>query len=317
MNVIFADADTLGEVDYTLLKNQCDNLTLLSKNAFLADKNVYLQQADVIISNKVNLNAEDFIIAKKLKLICVAATGYNNIEIAACKSANIAVYNVQGYSTVSVAQHVFAMLLNWANQISRYHAASIDGRWENSPNFSLLDYPIFDLQDKKLGIIGFGATGQATAQLAQAFGMQVLIAERPNRQTIRAGRIAFDTVLQQADIISLHCPLTNDNQKMVNKDFLAQMQPSAILINAARGGLIDEEALALALKENRIQAALLDGLSIEPPPKGHVLLDKSLHNLILTPHTAWSSQQARQRLVNIIAHNIENFKLDKSTNRIV
>lgn len=315
MNIVFLDAESVGDTDLSPLRQhgklQCYSTT--ESKANIADK---LVNADIVISNKVPLDETAMQHAARLKLICVAATGYNNVDITTAKRRSIQVSNVAGYSTNSVAQHVMAMLLNWSIKLSQYQQAIKDRNWQKSELFCLLDYPIFELSGLTFGIIGYGAIGQAAAKLAKAFGMRVIVAERPNSDKLREGRVTFEKFLKEADIISLHCPLTENTNKLVNADFLKQMKKDAILINTARGGLIDETALYKALLENQIQAALLDGLAIEPPSSEHILLNGELDNLVITPHTAWASAEARQTLINEIALNIADFKLGKARNKI-
>lgn len=312
--IVFADADSVGAVDFSSLQQQGQTI-LADKLAFNAQVQDYIGDADVIISNKVKIDQTLLNQANNLKLICVAATGYNNVDLAACQAKQIAVCNVKDYSTMAVAQHTFAMLLTWLNKVPQYHQASTNGSWAQSKHFCLLDYPIADLAGKTFGIIGYGNIGRAVANIAKAFAMNVLIAERPN-SPIRKGRTAFEQVIQQADILSLHSPLAEDNQKMIDKNLLGKMKSSAILINTARGGLIDEEALLHALEQKQIQAALLDGLTIEPPAANHPLLNADLPNLLVTPHVAWASVDSRQKLIDEIALNIQAFFNGESRNRL-
>ncbi|WP_017444473.1 D-2-hydroxyacid dehydrogenase [Gayadomonas joobiniege] len=317
MHISFLDADTLGELDYQLINKTATSIDRYSSDEFRQNPAAALENANVVITNKVVIGEAELALAKQLKLVCVAATGYNNVDLQACQKAGVKVCNVKGYSTDSVAQHVFALLLNWASRISDYNRTSFNGEWVRSRNFSLLNYATFELAGKTLGIIGYGDTGQATANIGRAFGMQVLIAERQGENELRAGRTPFWQVVEQADILSLHCPLTEQNMHMVNRAFLERMQADAILVNVARGGLINEHDLCQALQDNLIQAALLDGLSVEPPPREHPLLQKRLDNLSITPHTAWATLEARQRLLNQIANNISDFLAGNYDNMLV
>ena len=312
--IVFADADSVGAVNFSLLQQQ-GQLQLVDKLNFNAHSQDYLKDADVIISNKVQIEKNLLQQAPNLKLICVAATGYNNIDLSACQQQQVAVCNVTNYSTMAVAQHTFALLLTWLNKTRQYHTASTNGSWSHSKHFCLLDYPIADLAGKKLGIIGYGNIGQAVANIAKAFGMQVLIADRLDTQP-REGRAAFAQVVEQSDILSLHCPLTKENEQFINAHLLQQMKSTAILINTARGGLIDENALLQALEQQQIQAALLDGLTVEPPAANHPLLNANLTNLLITPHVAWASIDSRQKLVDEIALNIQAFFKGELRNRL-
>lgn len=314
MNIVFLDAESVPNSDLTLIQ-QKGSLTCYKTTEANENLGEILKTADIIISNKVKLDAQSLSAAPRLKLICVAATGYNNIDIAAAAKYGITVCNVSGYSTDSVAQHFFAMLLNWNIQLQQYQLASQNGQWLNSHLFCCLDYPIVELKNKTLTLIGYGNIAQAIEKLALAFGMHVIIAERQNKSPCRANRVPFDQAIAQADIVSLHCPLTPETANMVDAHFIEKLKPQAILINTARGGLINENALALALKNKQIQAALLDGLSQEPPTLDNPLLIPQ-PNLMITPHTAWASQEARQTLVNEIALNIEAFKQGKKRNQI-
>ncbi|NTS78784.1 D-2-hydroxyacid dehydrogenase [Catenovulum sp. SM1970] len=313
--IIFLDADTISDADLSAIEQQGELTCYNSDNqdAISADE---FASADVLISNKILLKQSEIARAKALKLICVAATGYNNVDLNVAEQNQVAVTNVAGYSTESVAQHVFALLLNWSIKLTQYQTDVNAGKWQDSPMFCLLDHPTFELTGKTIGIIGYGDIGRATARLAEAFGMKVIIAERANATNIRAGRTSLDDVIEQSDVISLHCPLSAQTDQLVDAAFLAKMKSDAILINTARGGLIDEAALAKALDAGQLQAALLDGLSVEPPPSDHPLLPQR-PNLILTPHTAWASKQARQKLVDEIAANIAAFKAGEKRNRLV
>ncbi len=272
-------------------------------------------RVDVVVSNKVVLDASVLAQAEKLKLICVAATGTNNVDLAAAREKNIVVCNVRAYATASVVQHVFSLLLALTRKLPAYQQAVSAGRWVQSEFFCLLDFPIRELQGLTLGIVGYGELGQAVAKLAEAFGMKVLIARR-NRQDHREGRIDLHKLLPQVDVLSLHCPLTADNKGLIGEKELSLMKPDALLINTARGGLVDEKALLQALQENRLGGAGLDVLAQEPPAADFFLLQQSSPNLIITPHIAWASRQARQRLVDEIANNILAYKRGEARNTV-
>ena len=233
-------------------------------------------------------------------------TGLANIR-SAFAAQGIQVFNVQDYAGTAVPQHVFALLLALSNQLCQYQQAVQRGDWSRSQNFCLLDYPMFELAGKTMVIVGYGSLGQATAELAKAFGMRVLIAERPDVTEVRPGRIAFNNALALADVLSLHCPLTPATQHLLNRERLAQLKAGAVLVNTARGGLIETEALIAALKSGQLLAAALDVLETEPPPAEHPLLQCRLPNLLLTPHIGWASREARTRMVLKIAANIQNF----------
>lgn len=274
-----------------------------------------LADADVVVSNKVLLTDDHLSRAGKLKLVCIAATGTNNIDIEAAARNNIAVCNVHGYATPSVVQHVFALLLALTTRLNEYTSAVKQGDWSKSPFFCLLDYPVRELDGKSIGIVGYGHLGKAVAKVAEAFGMNVLLAKR-NSEDQRPGRVELHDLLPQVDVLSLHCPLTMETRGMVGADELALMKQDAVLINTARGGLVDEDALLDALNTQQIAGAGLDVLGQEPPPPGDPLLMADLPNLIITPHTAWVSRESRQRLLDEIALNIEAFKAGELRNAV-
>ncbi|WP_435626702.1 D-2-hydroxyacid dehydrogenase [Candidatus Ferrigenium straubiae] len=276
-----------------------------------------LKNAEVAISNKVPLMAAELAQLPRLKLIAVAATGTNNVDLDYCRAHGIAVCNVSGYSTHSVAEHVFALLLALRRQIHSYHADIVAGAWQRSEHFALLSHPLHDLNGSTLGIFGYGHIGQAVARIAEAFGMRVLVAERKDATAIRAGRVPFNQMLEESDAVSLHCPLTPETRNLIAEPELRRMKPTAILLNLARGGVVDEAALAQALREKRIGGAGVDVLTNEPPRAGNPLLEAAGANCILTPHVAWASQQSLARLAGEIILNIEAFYRSESRNRIV
>lgn len=265
-----------------------------------------IQHADVVVSNKVVLDRDILREAKRLKLVCVAATGTNNVDLAAARELGIPVCNVRDYGTPSVAQHVFTLVLALATRLFDYRAAVRAGRWAQAEQFCLLDYPIAELAGKTLGIVGYGVLGQAVAKLGEAFGMKVLIAARAAGDT-RPGRVPLTELLPQVDVLSLHCPLTEQTRGLIGATELALMKPTALLINTARGGLVDEVALADALHQGRLGGAGFDVLTQEPPREGNPLLAADIPNLIVTPHIAWASRESRQRLLDQVADNIRAF----------
>jgi glycerate dehydrogenase len=276
-----------------------------------------LEHAEVAISNKVPLMAASLAQLSRLKLIAVAATGTNNVDRDYCREHGISVCNVSGYSTDSVAEHVFALLLALRRQIHTYHADIVAGAWQRSAHFALLSHPLNDLHGSTLGIFGYGHIGQSVARIAEAFGMKVLVSEHKNATAIRAGRVRFEQMLEQADAVTLHCPLTPETRNLIAEAELRRMKPTATLINLARGGVVDEAALAQALRENWIAGAGVDVLTTEPPRAGNPLLDLAGPNCIITPHVAWASQQSLARLAEEIVLNIEAFYAGESRNRMV
>ncbi|MDO8811100.1 MAG: D-2-hydroxyacid dehydrogenase [Gallionella sp.] len=276
-----------------------------------------LEYAEVAVANKVPLMVASLAQLPRLKLIAVAATGTNNVDLDYCREHGIAVCNVSGYSTHSVAEHTFALLLALRRQVHSYHADIVAGAWQRSEHFALLSHPLNDLHGSTLGIFGFGDIGKAVARIAEAFGMKVLVAERKNATTIRAGRVPFDQMLVEADVVTLHCPLTPDTLHLIAGPELRRMKPSSIIINVARGGVVDEAALAQALREGWIAGAGVDVLTSEPPRLGNPLLEMAGSNCIITPHVAWASQQAMARLAEEVVCNIEAFYAGEPRNRIL
>ena len=265
-----------------------------------------MKGAQVVVSNKVVLDGELLRQLPDLKLICVAATGTNNIDLKTASEMGIVVSNVRAYGTDSVAQHVIGVMLAHFTSLFKYTEAVKRGDWSRSDQFCLLEYPVRELRGMTIGIVGYGELGQGVARLAEAFGMQVLIAQRPGGEP-QAGRVALDELLPQVDVLSLHVPLTDDTKHLIDRAALEKMPSHALLVNAARGPVVDNAALADALREGVIGGAALDVVDVEPPPEDYVLLKDDIPNLIITPHTAWAGRQARQNTVNQIQQNIEAF----------
>lgn len=274
-----------------------------------------LSGRDLAITNKCPLDA-DALAASRLKLVCVAATGTNNVDLEAARRLGIRVCNVTAYATPSVAEHTFALILSLTRRLGEHRRAARE-EWPQSPHFCVLDYPVRELAGRTLGIVGHGELGHAVARLGEAFGMRVLISERPGAAEPRPGRTPFPTVLQTADVLSLHCPLTPETRGLIDAAALQRMPRHALLINTARGGIVDEDALLAALQSGRLGGAALDVLASEPPPARHPLLNAELPNLIITPHVAWAAREARQRLVDELQANIEAFQAGDSRNRII
>ncbi len=317
MNGVFLDMATIqrGDLDFARLLSvlpawKFHNTTTVAQMARR------IGQAEVVVCNKAYLGPVTLAAANKLKLICITATGTNNIDLNAAKERGIAVCNVAGYAAASVTQHVFSLILSLVTQLEKYHAAVKNGAWQRATTFSLLDYQIWELAGKCIGIIGYGSLGQAVARVAKAFGMNVLIAARTG-QDARAGRVPLHDLLPRADVVSVHCPLTEQTTGLIGAYELGLMQRHALLINTARGGIVDEAALAEALRTHRIGGAGVDVLTVEPPVNGNALLTADLPNLIVTPHIAWASREARQRLIDEVAKNIVMFFRGETLNRVV
>jgi glycerate dehydrogenase len=303
-----------GDLDTTCLSEVVEHWRFCDDTK-AEDVSTVIADAQIVVVNKVVLNESNLSSAKNLKLICAAATGVNNIDLAAAQKQGIAVCNVQRYATGSVVQHVFALILSLTTRLEQYQNDVFSGRWSRSSFFCLLDYPIRELQGLTLGIVGFGELGQAVANVAKAFGMKVLLAKRDENDD-RQHRVALHDLLPAVDVLSLHCPLTENTKGLIAEAELALMKPDAIIINTARGGLIDEQALLCALQQGRIGGAGLDVLAQEPPPEDHFLLQQKLPNLIITPHTAWASRESRQRLLDEVARNIQAYQQGQRRNSV-
>lgn len=273
-----------------------------------------MHEADVVVLNKARLDAAALAAAQP-KLICLAATGTDNVDMAAARELGVGVANIRDYCTDSVAQHVFALVLALTVRLLDYRRNVRAGGWTHSKTFAVLDFPIRELAGKTLAIVGHGTLGRAVAERGRAFGMRVIVAERKG-QTPRAGRVPFERALAEADVLSLHAPLTADTRSLIDAAALSAMKPDALLINTARGGLVDETALARALARHEIGGAGLDVLSSEPPPADNPLLDPALENCLVTPHIAWAAREARQRAVDEIAANIDAWRAGERRNRV-
>jgi glycerate dehydrogenase len=276
-----------------------------------------LWRASIAITNKAPITRAVLDASPKLRLIAVAATGTNNVDLEACRERGIAVCNIRGYAQHTVPEHVFMLLLALRRNLLAWRATVQQNAWQQADQFCLFDHEMHDLHGSTLGLIGYGNVGAGVERLGQAFGMQVLIAERKGAAEIRPGRVAFDEVLARADQISLHTPLTEDTQGLIGAREFGLMKRSAMLINTARGGVVDEAALVSALKTRRIAGAGFDVLSVEPPSQGNPLLDLNLPNFLLTPHVAWSSREAMQALADQLIDNIEAFVRGEERNRVV
>lgn len=295
----------LGDLDMAPLQALFGELRLhpVSTPADLPER---LRDAEVVISNKVPLNAATLAACPQLKLILVAATGANNIDLQAARTQGITVANCQGYGTASVAQHTLMLLLALAGSLADYQRAIRDGAWQRASQFCLLDFPITELSGKTLGMLGHGELGGAVARLAEAFGMRVLFGALPGRPA-RSDRLPLAELLPQVDALTLHCPLTEQTRNLIGAEQLALMKPGALLINTARGGLVDEQALADALRAGHLGGAAFDVLGEEPPRNGNPLLAGDVPRLLITPHNAWGSREARQRMVAQLAENARAF----------
>jgi len=316
MKLVFLDSSTLdrGDIDLTALERE-GQLTL-HPLTLPRDAAARCAGADIVISNKVPVGAEAIAAAPELKLVVSAATGVNQIDLDACREAGIAVANVAGYSTESVAQHTFALILELATRVGAY-SGRIREDWPASPIFTRLDHPLFELHGRTLGIVGLGTIGRAVARIARAFGMEVIALSREGAIEGEIPRLPADEFFSRADVVSLHCPLTAETESLIDASRLDSMKPGALLVNTGRGPLVDEPALAEALRSGQLGGAGLDVLSVEPPPADHPLLAGDIPNLVITPHTAWSTREARIRLLEGIVADIRSFREGGRLNRIV
>jgi glycerate dehydrogenase len=274
---------------------------------------------DIAIVNKIKVDADAIREAKRLKLIALVATGSDNVDLAAAKERGVAVANIRDYCSVSLSQHVFALVLSLTQQINHFDALVRRGAWQQSRTFALFDYPIRELTGRTLGIVGWGTLGQAVARLGEAFGMRVIVAARLGtpRSEVPADRVHFDDLLEQADVLTLHCPLNATTKHMISAPQLQRMKRDALIVNTARGGLIDSQALADALRAGEIGGAGIDVLPAEPPPDDQPLLAPDIPNLIVTPHVAWAAQEARQRALDQVTENIADFLAGGRLRRLV
>lgn len=275
-----------------------------------------LHDATVAITNKVLLRRESLQQLPKLKMVAIAATGTDNVDIEYCREHGIVVSNIRNYSVHTVPEHVFMLMLALRRNLLAFHADVRRGEWQKAAQFCLFTHPVRDLHATTLGIMGQGAIGKAVEKIALAFGMKVLFAEHKGAAAVRPGYTAFETVLRESDVITLHLPLKEQTRHLIGTAEFELMRPHALLINTARGGLVDESALLDALRSGRIGGAGFDVLAKEPPTAGHPLLDLDLPNFILTPHIAWSGRAAMQTLADQLIDNIEAFVAGTPNNRV-
>jgi glycerate dehydrogenase len=313
---VFLDYDTVsnGDLDLGRLREVAGELILCdSSETKIAER---IKDADVALLNKLELTRELLSGAPRLKLVALAATGTNNVDLTAARERGIAVCNVRAYCTASVVQHVWGLILSLTQHVYEFSRLSKDGSWAKDEAAAVLSHPIRELQGRIFGVVGFGELGRGVARIAEAFGMQVKIANRPGSSP-QSGRVALDQLLATADIVSLHCPLNDATRGLIGARELALMKSDALLINTARGALIDGPALAAALKSGRLGGAGIDVLPQEPPMPGEPLLDGHIPNLIVTPHIAWAAREARQRCIDEMAANVRDFHDGGRRGRVV
>jgi len=305
MRTVFLDTEGLNDLMLDELKDECDSCRMFNSTT-PAETAERIAKAELVILNKVKINRRHLESAPSVKLICVVATGTDIIDLQAASDLGVVVCNCQAYGTDSVAQHVFASMLALATNLLSYHDDVQKGEWQKASQFCLLTHPIIELKDKTLGIVGFGNNGRRVAEIAETFGMKVLLSRRPGKT--EGDRPQLKDMLPEVDFLTLHCPLTPETKNLINSETFALMKPTAFLINAARGGIVDEEALLVSLQTGELAGAAVDVLSVEPPQDSNPLLEAKLPNLIITPHCAWASREARQRIIGQTVENIRAFK---------
>ena len=318
MKAVFLDYATVsaGDLDPQSLQRAMPQLVLhdYSLDADIIER---LQGCAIVLTNKLRITAEVMAATPGLRLIALCATGTNNVDLNAAKARGIAVCNIRDYCTPSVAQHVLGVILALTHRLRDYSRLATDGSWAASPQFTLLSFPIRELRGRSLGIVGWGVLGQAVARICEtALGMKVLVANRLGAAAT-PGRLDLPDLLSQADVLSLHCPLTPATSGMIGAAQLALMKRDALLVNTARGALIDVQALADALRAGSIGGAAIDVLPQEPPIAGSPLFAADLPNLIVTPHTAWAARESRQRSLDEMAANVVDFLAGGSRGRVV
>ncbi len=318
MKAAFLDFATVGsdEIDDSPLRELTDELHVYD-NTPAEEVVSRIDGVDIVYINKIRMTREIIEGAGTLKFIGIVATGVDNVDLEAAREQGVAVCNIRAYCTNSLVEHVFAMLLSLSHSLGLYHDSVRRGDWANAVNFCMLDYPLRELSAMTIGIVGHGILGSNVARVAEAFGMDVRISARPSSDELEPGRTPFADILTECDVISLHCPLTDDTHKLIGWPELEQMKSSAILINTARGGLVDSVALVDALAKGAIAAAGIDVLSQEPPVDGDPLLDYQGDNLIVTPHIAWASVEARQNAIDEVAKNVAAYLAGEERNRVV
>ena len=312
-HIVFLDSDTLvADLRLPKFVHQWESYPA----TVAGDVASRMKDATIAITNKVALRREVLEQLPKLRMIAVAATGTDNVDIASCRELGIVVSNIRNYSVHTVPEHVFMLLLALRRNLLAFHADVRSGEWQKAKQFCLFTHPVMDLHGSTLGIVGHGAIGRAVAQIARAFGMQVLLAEHKGAADVRPGYTAFEKVLEMSDAISLHLPLNEMTRHLLSTEEFQRMKHGAILINTARGGLVDERALYDALVSGRIAGAGFDVLGKEPPTEDCPLLNLDVPNFILTPHVAWSGRSAMQTLADQLIDNIEAFVAGKPVNRV-
>jgi glycerate dehydrogenase len=305
MNIVFLDRATIDINDISFSSVESSGKFVSYPDSSPEEIITRSLNADIIIANKSKITKTVLDSCRNLKLVCVIATGYNNVDTGYAREKGVTVCNVAGYAKNTVPQHTFSLMLNLATKMLQYHLDVMAGEWQKASLFTLLKYHTFELHGKTLGIIGFGNIGKAVAQIAVSFGMKVIYYDPYVSPTDNYIPVDLKTLLRESDVVSVHCPLTKDTHNLLDYKELSIMKPTALLINTSRGGIVNENALAEALNNHLIAGAGVDVLSEEPPVNGNILL--SAQNCIITPHSAWSTTEARQTLVDETARNIQAF----------
>ena len=319
MKAVFLDFGTMGatELDPSPLADIVPDFNAFDSTPaeLVAER---IEGVDFVFANKARMTKDIISNAASLRFIGLTATGVDNVDLDAAIKHDVAVCNIRAYCTQSIVEHVFAVLLNFTHSVRQYDRIVRAGAWQQADNFCMLELPIRELSAMTSGIVGLGVLGTSVANMARQFGMSVMIAQRPGKQgDPDEGRYDFKDILRDSDVISLHCPLTEDTRGLIGADELSLMKPNAILINTARGGLVDSAALVEALRKHTIAAAAVDVLPQEPPVDGDPLLDYDGDNLIITPHIAWGTVEARQNAINEVAANLRAFLKGEEKNRVV
>ena len=318
MRAVFLDYGTVaagGDLDPARLRAVLPGLEFYDTTAD-AELDARIAGAAVVLHNKAQITRARILANPALRLVALTATGTNNVDLEAAREREVAVCNIADYCTASVVQHVFAVLLALTHRLREYDRALKAGAWERADRHPAPAFPVRELAGRTFGIVGYGTLGRGVARIAEAFGMQVLVAARAGTAPA-AGRLELAALLPRVDVLSLHCPLTPATRHLIGARELALMKPDAVLINTARGGLVDVAALAAALRAARLGGAAIDVLEEEPPLHGSPLLAPDLVNLIATPHSAWAAREARQRAIDELAANVEAFLRGQRRNRVV
>lgn len=317
MKAVFLDYATMGpDLDLLPLRSLLPELEIFeaTEDAQVASR---IDDAEFVFANKIRLTPELLTNASNIRFVGLTATGTDNVDLDAARQHGVAVCNIRDYCTQSVVEHVFGLLLTLTHKLGQYASSVRAGDWQSASDFCMLKFPIRELSAMTLGIVGYGTLGRGVADIGRAFNMDVLVAARPGSDGTAEGRVAFDELIERSDVVSLHCPLNAETRNLFDEAAFRKMKPGSILINTARGGLIDSAALVAALQNGRLAGAAIDVLPKEPPRQGDPLLDYEGENLIVTPHVAWGSNEARQNAIDELAANVAAFLAGEKRNRVV